>query len=91
VEAKLKRMVVSRDVTIAEVPKASNDVSGEVLEEQLGNSSSAPDVSGQNLCENGEKDTISTQGSEGGDGSSQIVHESGGTDPELSTNDSTND
>jgi hypothetical protein len=52
-------MVVSWDVTFAEVPKTSNDVSGEVLEEQLGNSSSAPDISGQNLCENGEeKDTI---------------------------------
>jgi hypothetical protein len=31
---------VSRDGTFAEAPKASNDVYGEVLEEQLGNSSS---------------------------------------------------
>jgi hypothetical protein len=60
--------------------------------DQLGNSSNAPDVSGQNLGENGEKeDMISTQGSEGGNGSSQIVRESGGTVPELSTNNGTND
>jgi hypothetical protein len=73
-DAKLNRMVISRDVKFAEVPKASNDVSGEVLEEQLGNSSSAPVVSGQNLCESSEKeDMISTQVSEGGDGSSRIV------------------
>jgi hypothetical protein len=91
-DATLKRMVVSRDVTFAEIPKASNDVSGEVLEEQLGYSSSAPDVSAQNSCENDEReDTISTQVSEGGDGSSQIVRESGGTVPELSTNTGTND
>jgi hypothetical protein len=91
-EAKLKMMVDSRDVLFAEVPKASNDVTGEFLEEQLGNSSSAPDGSGQNLYENGEnEDPISSQVCGGGDGSSQIVRESGETVPELSTNNGTSD
>jgi hypothetical protein len=86
------RMVVSRDVTFAEFQKALTDILSELLQECLETSSSVRGISCSNLGEKDEKEgMISTQASEKGDDSSQIVRESGGTIPELTPNNGTTD